>query len=153
MSLLGRRQRLHRARVTLAEPLRRELRLPHSVDELLAVELFSGLTEAQVLIEDWRQDYNQHRPHSTLEMMTPVAFAASLRQLLPGPTATTAEEGIEQRCRQTNPGSDPQAASFQPRQQHNPAEDISVTASQANSHSSYRASTTTTTQLSQRVDP
>ena len=27
-------------------------------DELLAVELFSCLTEARVLIEDWRQDYN-----------------------------------------------------------------------------------------------
>ena len=35
-------------------------------DELLAVELFSCLTEAQVLIEDWRQDYNHHRPHSAL---------------------------------------------------------------------------------------
>ena len=28
-------------------------------DELLAVELFSCLAEAQVLVEDWRQDYNQ----------------------------------------------------------------------------------------------
>ena len=47
-------------------------------DELLAVELFSCLTEARVLIEDWRQDYNHHRPHSALGMMTPVAFAAGL---------------------------------------------------------------------------
>jgi Integrase core domain len=31
-------------------------------DELLAVELFSCLAEAQVLIEDWRQDYNHRRP-------------------------------------------------------------------------------------------
>ena len=29
-------------------------------DELLSVELFSCLTEAQVLIEDWRIDYNGH---------------------------------------------------------------------------------------------
>jgi putative transposase len=43
-------------------------------DELLGVELFSCLTEAQVLIEDWRQDYNQLRPHSALGMMTPSAF-------------------------------------------------------------------------------
>ena len=49
-------------------------------DELLAVELFSCLTEARVLIEDWRLDYNHHRPHSALGMMTPAAFAASLRQ-------------------------------------------------------------------------
>jgi putative transposase len=44
-------------------------------DELLAVEQFSCLAEAQVLIEDWRQDYNHHRPHSSLGMMTPAAFA------------------------------------------------------------------------------
>ena len=66
-------------------------------DELLAVELFSCLAEAQVLIEDWRQDYNHHRPHSALGMMTPAAFAASLRQPLPEPTATAAGEGVEQR--------------------------------------------------------
>jgi Integrase core domain len=35
-------------------------------DELLGVEVFSCLAEAQVLIEDWRQDYNHHRPHSSL---------------------------------------------------------------------------------------
>jgi len=49
-------------------------------DELLAVELFSCPTEARVLIEDWRQDYNHCRPHSALGMMTPVAFAAGWRE-------------------------------------------------------------------------
>ena len=49
-------------------------------DELLAVELFSCLTEAQVLIEDWRQDYNHHRPHSALGMMTPHRFAVGYRE-------------------------------------------------------------------------
>jgi putative transposase len=44
-------------------------------DELLGVELFSCLAEAQVVIEDWRQDYNDHRPHSALGMMTPSTFA------------------------------------------------------------------------------
>jgi len=48
-------------------------------DELLAVELFSCLTEAQVLVEDWRVDYNQHRPHSALGMTTPSAFAVGYR--------------------------------------------------------------------------
>jgi putative transposase len=48
-------------------------------DELLAVELFSCLAEAQVLIEDWRQDYNHRRPHSTLGMMTPNAFGTGYR--------------------------------------------------------------------------
>lgn len=45
-------------------------------DELLNVEMFSCLAEAQVMIEDWRQDYNQRRPHSALGMKTPAAFAA-----------------------------------------------------------------------------
>jgi putative transposase len=48
-------------------------------DELLAVELFSCLAEAQVVIEDWRQDYNHHRPHSALGMMTPNAFSVGYR--------------------------------------------------------------------------
>ncbi len=51
-------------------------------DELLAVELFSCLAEARVLVEDWRQDYNQHRPHSALGMMTPNAFATGYRTYL-----------------------------------------------------------------------
>lgn len=45
-------------------------------DELLNGEVFSCLLEAQVVIEDWRQDYNQRRPHSSLGMKTPAAFAA-----------------------------------------------------------------------------
>lgn len=49
-------------------------------DELLSVELFSCLAEARVLIEDWRQDYNQHRPHSALGMMAPARFAAGYRE-------------------------------------------------------------------------
>jgi len=35
-------------------------------DELLNVEIFTTLFEAQVLIESWRKDYNQIRPHSAL---------------------------------------------------------------------------------------
>jgi len=45
-------------------------------DELLNVEQFTCLAEAQVLIEDWREDYNYRRPHSSLGMRTPAAFAA-----------------------------------------------------------------------------
>jgi len=47
-------------------------------DELLDVEQFSCLAEAKVVIEDWRQDYNAHRPHSSLGILTPTAYAASL---------------------------------------------------------------------------
>jgi transposase InsO family protein len=45
-------------------------------DELLQRELFYGVREAKVLAEDWRLDYNHHRPHSSLDYMTPAAFAA-----------------------------------------------------------------------------
>ncbi len=37
-------------------------------DELLGVELFSCLSEAQVVIEDWRRDDNTHRPHSASDL-------------------------------------------------------------------------------------
>ena len=45
-------------------------------DELLNVELFSCLAEAQVIIGDWREDYNTRRTHSALGRRTPQAFAA-----------------------------------------------------------------------------
>ena len=35
-------------------------------DELLNREVFEALREAQVLIERWRREYNQSRPHSAL---------------------------------------------------------------------------------------
>ena len=34
----------------------------------------------QVLVEDWRTDYNHRRPHSALGMMAPARFAASWRR-------------------------------------------------------------------------
>jgi Integrase core domain len=49
-------------------------------DELLGVELFQTLTEAQVMVADWREDYNHNRPHSALGMTAPARFAASWRQ-------------------------------------------------------------------------
>jgi putative transposase len=45
-------------------------------DELLDVEEFACLAEARVVIEDWREDYNLRRPHSSLGMRAPAAFAA-----------------------------------------------------------------------------
>lgn len=44
-------------------------------DELLAVEAFNTLLEAQVLVEDWRIEYNTIRPHSALGYLTPTQFA------------------------------------------------------------------------------
>ena len=44
-------------------------------DELLDVEEFSCLAEAQVVISDWQEDYNQRRPHSALGLKAPAVFA------------------------------------------------------------------------------
>jgi len=44
-------------------------------DELLNREIFTTLTEAKILIEQWRQEYNQVRPHSALRYRTPAPEA------------------------------------------------------------------------------
>lgn len=38
---------------------------------------FTSLAEARRVIEAWRTDYNEHRPHTSLRMRTPAAFAAA----------------------------------------------------------------------------
>jgi putative transposase len=45
-------------------------------DECLNEHWFADLKEAREKIEDWRQDYNQRRPHSALGYQTPEEFAA-----------------------------------------------------------------------------
>ena len=107
----------------------------------------------RVLIEDWRDDYNHHRPHSALEMMTPAAFAASLRQPLPAahsncswgrgraalvsypwPAATHSQLHAQ-------PGNDRILLRRSPPRRRT-----------TNRHSSYRHTPITPTQLSQQVD-
>jgi len=44
-------------------------------DEFLNGWQFDSLLEAQVLIEDWRIDYNNNRPHSAHGDLTPGEFA------------------------------------------------------------------------------
>ena len=44
-------------------------------DELLNREMFTTLTEAKVLIEQWRREYNQVRPHSSLGYRPPAPEA------------------------------------------------------------------------------
>ena len=48
-------------------------------DELLNETLFSSLTEAREKITAWKDDYNQHRPHSSLGNLTPLEFAMKSR--------------------------------------------------------------------------
>jgi putative transposase len=44
-------------------------------DECLNENWFTELADARQKIEDWRQDYNQQRPHSALDYRTPEEFA------------------------------------------------------------------------------
>ena len=44
-------------------------------DELLNLWQFDSLLEAQVIIEGWRIDYNNHRPHSAHGDLTPTEYA------------------------------------------------------------------------------
>lgn len=47
-------------------------------DELLNRELFGTVSEARVLVERWRKEYNNIRPHSSLGDATPSKYAALL---------------------------------------------------------------------------
>jgi putative transposase len=47
-------------------------------DELLNRELFGSLREAQVILEQWRREYNEERPHSSLGYLTPAEYAENL---------------------------------------------------------------------------
>jgi len=44
-------------------------------DECLNTNWFINLRHARDIIEDWRNDYNQVRPHSSLKNMTPMEYA------------------------------------------------------------------------------
>ena len=48
-------------------------------DELLAIKQFDTILEAQVLVADWRSEYNNDRPHSALGMLTPTEFHGQWR--------------------------------------------------------------------------
>jgi transposase InsO family protein len=44
-------------------------------DELLNGEIFTTMTEAQIIIEQWRREYNEVRPHSSLGYQPPAPEA------------------------------------------------------------------------------
>jgi putative transposase len=48
-------------------------------DECLSREWFSSVKEAQVMIEKWRKFYNEERPHSSLEYLTPLEFKSKMK--------------------------------------------------------------------------
>jgi transposase InsO family protein len=45
-------------------------------DEFLALEEFESLAAARKLTTAWKDDYNHHRPHSSLGYLVPAEFAA-----------------------------------------------------------------------------
>lgn len=51
-------------------------------DELLNLEIFNTLKEAQVLIERWRVYYNTKRPHSSLNYKPPVPESYELNKVV-----------------------------------------------------------------------
>jgi len=73
-------------------------------DELLNESLFLGLADARAAIAAWVADYNNARPHSSLDYRTPAAFAAHLNATGPraaladgsalGPLAQPAPKGV-----------------------------------------------------------
>jgi putative transposase len=59
-------------------------------DECLNEHLFGNLGQAQHIIEEWRIDYNTNRPHSSLNGLTPIEFAARPK---------AGQNWIQERCR------------------------------------------------------
>uniref|UniRef100_UPI0004897742 integrase core domain-containing protein n=2 Tax=Bradyrhizobium sp. Cp5.3 TaxID=443598 RepID=UPI0004897742 len=74
-------------------------------DEFLNETLFFDLDDARTKIAAWVADYNDQRPHSSLEYLTPAAYAATLTatgarlrnpdQLRRSPVAPPAPHGVE----------------------------------------------------------
>jgi putative transposase len=52
-------------------------------DECLSLEWFRSRAEAKVIIEAWRRHYNEVRPHSSLDYLTPNEFAARTARSAP----------------------------------------------------------------------
>lgn len=56
-------------------------------DECLNEHWFTSLAHARALIAAWRQDYNEQRPHSALNHLSPAEFAAKYRATADAPAA------------------------------------------------------------------
>ncbi|AHE31938.1 integrase core domain protein [Burkholderia pseudomallei NAU20B-16] len=56
-------------------------------DECLNEHWFTSLAHARVVIAAWRQDYDEERPHSALNYLSPAEFAAKHRATADAPAA------------------------------------------------------------------
>ena len=55
-------------------------------DECLSANWFASLSDAQRVIERWRREYNEERPHKNLGRRTPAEFTRSLQSQIPSTT-------------------------------------------------------------------
>ncbi len=60
-------------------------------DEFLNETLFRSLPQARTALESWRADYNNQRPHSRLNWLTPQAYAASQRGFAPSQSESSTQ--------------------------------------------------------------
>ena len=56
-------------------------------DDCLDQEVFLSVTEARVVIEEWRSFYNRVHPHSRLGFQSPDGFARIMAKLEPVPVS------------------------------------------------------------------
>ncbi len=71
-------------------------------DELLIEEIFDGLEDARRKLALWRYDYNNVRPHSSLDKQTPAEARRTLEQFegsAPGALAQSDDREYENRNR------------------------------------------------------
>jgi putative transposase len=54
-------------------------------DECLSMQWFKNRVDAKVMIEEFRREYNEVRPHSSLGQLTPLEFKRKLSQSRPEP--------------------------------------------------------------------
>jgi putative transposase len=50
-------------------------------DECLNANRFTSLSDARRKIETWRKDYNEQRPHSSLNYLPPAEFARAATEM------------------------------------------------------------------------
>ena len=63
-------------------------------DEVLARELFENQLAARRLTAAWKEDYNDERPHSSLEYVTPAEFAARCAASIPEKASATPQPSL-----------------------------------------------------------
>lgn len=72
-------------------------------DEFLSRETFESVSSARKQTTAWRQDYNHHRPHSSLGYLTPAEFAARCTASTPEKAPATPSPPFQQHSDLTQP--------------------------------------------------